>query len=164
MLPCYTDCTAAGTTLKAPADLSQQTRLVTLRRKEGLCVLGSDREAGRHPVVVVKGALVEGEGGEGMKPALKFDFHLRQCASLSCTRPLHRDTAGMPWETPADRAARAEAGVLSCHITSRLVSAVRAAEQHNQCLHQHRQHPPGDTRRQPWVSTWASSEGSSTAE
>lgn len=106
MLPCYTEYRVAGITLKAPADLSQQTRLVTPRRKEGLCVLGSDREAGRHPVVVVKGALVEGEGGEGNKPALKFDFHLRQCAPLNCTRPLGTDTTRMSWETLADHTAR----------------------------------------------------------
>lgn len=83
MLPCYTEYVVAGITLKALADLSQQTRLVTLCRKEGLCVLGSHREAGRYPVVVVKGAPVEGEAGEGNKAAPKFNFHLRQRAHLT---------------------------------------------------------------------------------
>lgn len=60
-----------------------------------MCVLGSDGEAGRHPVAVVKAAIVEGEGGEENKPALKFDFHLRQRALLNCTRPLRTDTTQM---------------------------------------------------------------------
>lgn len=106
MLPCYSEYRVAGITLKAPADLSQQTRLVTPRRKEGLCVLGSGGEAGRHPVVLVKGALVQGEGGEGNKPALKFGFHLRQRAPLNCTRPLRTDTAGASWESLAGCTAR----------------------------------------------------------
>lgn len=106
MLPCYTEYVVAGITLKAPADLSQQTRLVTPCRKEGLCVLGSDGETGRHPVAVVKAALVEGEGGEESKPALKFDFHLRQRAPLNCTRPLRTDTTRTSWETLAGCTAR----------------------------------------------------------
>lgn len=75
--------------LKGPAELSQQTRLVTLCREEGFCLLGSKGEAGRHPVEVMKG-----EGGEENKPSLKFGFHLRQRVLylLNCTRPLCTDT------------------------------------------------------------------------
>lgn len=64
--------------------------------------MGSDGEAGRHPVAVVKVAMVEGEGGEENEPVLKVDFHLNQRALLNCTRPLRTDTTQPSQETFAD--------------------------------------------------------------
>lgn len=46
-----------------------------------MCVLGSDGEAGRRPVAVVKAAMVEGEGREEDKPVLKVGFHLKTACS-----------------------------------------------------------------------------------
>lgn len=126
MLPCCTEYTVAGITLKALADLSQQTRLVTPRRKEGSVFWGA---MGSRKTSHCGGERGTGGGRrEGDEPTLQFDFHLSHRAPLHCTRPLGTDTTrapGRPWQAALlvnSLAARAQVGVLSCHIKSRLVS------------------------------------------